>query len=102
MAQRRRFVAPGQRLGLDADVIGITAELTRVLREAVPDSLVIPELGLAGRRVRVDIAHVADRLSGFEIKGSRDDLHRLLHQEIAFSSTFQEMTLLNRARIMSA
>jgi hypothetical protein len=46
-------------------------------RPRSPGSLVIPELGLATRRARVEIAHVTDDLAGFEIKGNRDDLDRL-------------------------
>jgi hypothetical protein len=94
MVKTRRVVAPGQLLlGLDADPYAIAAELTRSLVMQSPGSLVIPELGLATLRARVDIAHVTDHLAGFEIKGSRDDLDRLSHQEAAFSSTFERMNL---------
>jgi hypothetical protein len=94
MVKTRRLVAPGQLvLGLDADPIEIAAELTRSLVAQSPGSLVISELGLAARRARVDIAHVTDDLAGFEIKGSRDDLDRLNHQQAAFSATFGRMTL---------
>ena len=94
MVKTRRVIAPGQLLlGLDADPIEIAAELTRSLLTQSPESLVIPELGLATRRARVDIAHITDHLAGYEIKGSRDNLDRLSHQEVAFSSTFERMTL---------
>ncbi len=93
MVNARRAIAPGQLvLGLDVDPVGIAAELTRRLVARSPGSLVIPELGLAIRRARVDIAHVTDHLAGFEIKGSRDDLDRLDHQQAAFSATFERMT----------
>jgi len=98
MIRSRRAVAPGQLpLGLDANPAGIAAELTRLLVATAPGSLVVPELGLATRRARVDIAHVTDQLSGFEIKSSRDDLFRLDHQEVAFSATFERMTLVAAA-----
>src|SRR4051794_29813491 len=94
MASTRRAVTPGQLLlGLEADAVGIAAELTRSLLAGAPGSLVIPELGLATQRARVDIAHVSTELRGFEIKSSRDDLDRLVHQERAFSATFEQMTL---------
>ncbi|SRR6266511_1539602 len=99
MVNARRAIAPGQLvLGLDVDPVGIAAELTRRLVARSPGSLVIPELGLAIRRARVDIAHVTDHLAGFEIKGSRDDLDRLDHQQAAFSATFERMTLVAAAR----
>jgi hypothetical protein len=99
MVKTRRVVAPGQLfLGLDADPVGIAAELTRSLVEQSPGSLVIPELGLPTRRARVDIAHVTDHLAGFEIKGCRDELDRLDHQQDAFSSTFEQMTLVAAGR----
>jgi len=96
---KARSVAPGQLLlGFDSDPVVIAAELTMSLVARSPGSLVIPELGIATRRARVDLAHVTDQLAGFEIKGSRDDLDRLDHQQAAFSATFERMTLVAATR----
>jgi hypothetical protein len=93
MARSRPATAPGQlQLGLDADPLAIAEALWQQLSLAWPGSIVIRELGLSSHRARVDLAHVSHRLSGFEIKGSRDDLHRLAHQIPAFSATFEQMT----------
>jgi hypothetical protein len=54
----------------------------------------IPELGLASARARIDLAQVSPlRLSGYEIKGRRDDLQRLPHQVIAFSAVFEQLSI---------
>ena len=99
MARHRLVPAPGQlQLGLDADPLAIASALREQLSLAWPGSIVIRELGLSSHRARVDLAHVSHRLSGFEIKGSRDDLHRLLHQVPAFSATFEQMTAVVASR----
>jgi hypothetical protein len=83
---------------LDADPLAIASALWEQLVLAWPGSIVIRELGLSSHRARVDLAHVSHRLSGFEIKGSRDDLHRLVHQVPAFSATFEQMTAVVASR----
>jgi hypothetical protein len=99
MDRTRTAPAPGQlQLGLDADPRAIASVLWVHLSLAWPGSIVIPELGLSSHRARVDLAHVSHRLSGFEIKGSRDDLHRLAHQIPAFSATFERMTAVVASR----
>ena len=98
MVTTPRALASGQLiLGLDVDPVGIATELTRRLVSRSPGSLVIRELGVSMHRARVDVAHVSDHLAGFEIKGSRDDLYRLNHQQAAFSATFERMTLVAAA-----
>lgn len=99
MARTRTAPPPGQlQLGLDADPLAIASALWEQLSLAWPGSIVIRELGLSSHRARVDLAHVSHRLSGFEIKSSRDDLHRLAHQIPAFSATFEQMTAVVASR----
>jgi hypothetical protein len=87
--------SPGQlTLGFDEDPRSIARCLIAVLRAEHPTATLIPELGLAPARARIDLAQVSlSRLSGYEIKGRRDDLDRLPHQAIAFSAVFDHVSL---------
>jgi hypothetical protein len=56
-------------------------------------ALVIDELGLHHGTCRADIAVVNGRIIGFEIKGETDSLKRLPQQVKAYSSVFDEATV---------
>lgn len=58
-----------------------------------PSGRLINELALPQHGARVDVAVVADRLTGFEIKTSRDRLSRLPAQQNAYGLVFDRMYL---------
>lgn len=59
----------------------------------LPDTLVVHELGLAIAGVRIDLAVVNGRLTGWEIKTAADSLARLPHQQHAYSQVFDRVWL---------
>ncbi|TRW25960.1 sce7726 family protein [Flavobacterium zepuense] len=54
------------------------------------DTIVVDELGLKNGQVRADIAVLNGKLVGYEIKGERDSLVRLLPQVDAYSEVFEK------------
>lgn len=59
---------------------------------------VIDELGLRHGACRADIAVIGGELRGFEIKGDRDSLSRLLNQVENYSAVFDRATAITVAR----
>lgn len=57
------------------------------------DNLVIDELGLHNGEIRADIAVLGDKLTGYEIKTSKDRLIRLPRQVSTYSQIFEEAFL---------
>lgn len=60
---------------------------------ASTDGLVIEELGVEHGHARVDVAVVADRLCGYEIKSDFDTLDRLARQMHSYQRVFDVMTI---------
>lgn len=66
----------------------------RILKKYVNDStLVIEELGLDHGRNRIDIAVLNSSIHGYEIKSSRDTLHRIPEQLLAYTAALEKLTL---------
>lgn len=63
------------------------------------DALLIEEMDVCSGRARVDMAVICDRLIGIEIKGPKDDLHRLPGQVTEFSRCFDQVVLVVNAAI---
>jgi hypothetical protein len=62
--------------------------------------VLIEELGLLRRRVRVDIAVVGDLIHGYEIKSDRDTLRRLPRQVMVYGEICDRATLVVGARFV--
>lgn len=83
----------------------VKSEVPRLVRSR-SRALLVEEMGVCLGRARVDLAVIADRLIGIEIKGPKDDVTRLPHQAIAYSKCFDRVVLLvdeslvNKARIL--
>ncbi len=58
-----------------------------------PNTLVVDELGLAHARSRIDIAVINGCIHGYEIKSSKDNLHRFATQIEIYRQTLQKLTL---------
>lgn len=72
----------------------IRAALRNWLAERHPASAsVVDELAIKHGKFRVDVAVIADRLHGYEIKSDQDTLKRLPAQAKHFSLVFHRMTL---------
>jgi hypothetical protein len=56
-------------------------------------ALLIEEMEVCSGRARIDIAVIADRLIGIEIKGPKDDVSRLPGQVRAYSQCFDQVVL---------
>lgn len=71
------------------------AVLDKVLKDHVGDAstLVVEELGIDHGNFRIDIAVVNGVLHGFELKSESDNLQRLPAQAVAYSRTFDRVTL---------
>lgn len=61
--------------------------------EAIPDSLVVEEMGLCQGSVRIDIAVIGRTLDGYEIKSERDTLDRLAAQQEIYSRALDFVTV---------
>ncbi|GAB3038502.1 hypothetical protein GCM10027285_23120 [Oleiagrimonas citrea] len=68
-------------------------EVHRLVRSRNP-AMLVEEMGVCLGKARVDLAVIADRLIGIEIKGPKDDVSRLPHQALAYSKCFDRVILL--------
>jgi len=59
------------------------------------DVLVIDELGVEHGKTRIDIAVVNGYLHGYEIKSSKDTLHRLNDQIDSYKRSFQKISIIS-------
>lgn len=71
----------------------VKSEAPRLVRSR-SRALLVEEMEVCLGRARVDLAVIADRLIGIEIKGPKDDVARLPHQALAYSKCFDRMVLL--------
>lgn len=71
----------------------VKSELPRLVRSR-SRALLVEEMEVCLGRARVDLAVIADRLIGIEIKGPKDDVTRLPHQALAYSRCFDRVVLL--------
>ena len=62
------------------------------------DTLVVEEMGLDQRAIRVDVAVVNGVLGGFEIKSDWDTLERLPAQRDTYNAVFDEITIVTGRR----
>lgn len=69
------------------------SEVHRLVRSRNP-AVLVEEMGVCLGKARVDLAIIADRLIGIEIKGPKDDVSRLPHQVLAYSKCFDRVVLL--------
>jgi len=71
-------------------------DIRLALREglkAIPDSLVVEEMGLCQGSVRIDIAVIGRTLDGYEIKSEQDTLDRLAAQQEIYSRALDYVTV---------
>ena len=71
----------------------VKSEAPRLVRSRTR-ALMVEEMEVCLGRARVDIAIIADRLIGIEIKGPKDDVSRLPHQALAYSKCLDRVVLL--------
>ncbi len=71
----------------------VKSEAPRLIRSR-SRALLVEEMEVCLGRARVDLAVIADRLIGIEIKGPKDDVTRLPHQAHAYSRCFDRVVLL--------
>lgn len=71
----------------------VKSEVPRLVRSR-SRALLVEEMEVCLGRARVDLAVIADRLIGIEIKGPKDDVTRLPHQALVYSKCFDRMILL--------
>lgn len=69
------------------------SEAHRLVRSRNP-AVLVEEMGVCLGKARVDLAVIADRLIGIEIKGPKDDVSRLPQQALAYSKCFDRVILL--------
>lgn len=101
--RRRTLPSPGQlTLGFDEDPYAIRTVLEGLVRESDPTARLIPELGVRGGAGRIDLAAAGSELVGWEIKGSRDSLVRLMRQADLYSQIFERLTLVAPERHLVA
>jgi hypothetical protein len=67
-----------------------------------PETLVLDELGVLRGSCRIDVAVINGTLHGFEIKSEEDTLARLPAQADAYSSVFDEVTIVGSERHLGA
>ncbi|SOF01740.1 hypothetical protein SAMN05446635_9847 [Burkholderia sp. OK233] len=70
----------------------IKVQLPRLVRSRT-QALLVEEMEVCLGRARVDLAVIADRLIGIEIKGPKDDVTRLPGQVQAYSKCFDRVVL---------
>ena len=58
------------------------------------NSIIIDELGILHGKNRIDIAHINEKINGYEIKSSKDNLKRLPEQIESYSLIFHRITLI--------
>lgn len=61
--------------------------------QAMPDTLVIYELGLAHAKSRIDVAVINGCVHGYEIKSGQDTLNRLPSQIKTYQDTVEKLTI---------
>lgn len=71
----------------------VKSEVPRLVRSR-SRALLVEEMEVGLGRARVDLAVIADRLIGIEIKGPKDDVSRLPRQALAYSRCFDRVVLL--------
>lgn len=71
----------------------VKARLPRLVRSASRRFLV-EEMEVCAGRARIDLAVIADRLIGIEIKGPKDSVSRLSGQAQAYSECFDQVVLI--------
>ena len=64
-------------------------------------ALLIEEMEVCSGRARIDLAVIADRLIGIEIKGPKDDVSRLPEQAKAYSQCFDQVVLVTHHALAS-
>ena len=78
----------------DADVrAALLRELTTHYQQHDPSTLIVQEMGIWSGTVRIDVAAINGRLTGFEIKSDRDTLGRLPYQAQIYSHVFDRLIL---------
>lgn len=70
----------------------VKSEAPRLVRSR-SRALLVEEMEVCHGRARVDLAVIADRLIGIEIKGPKDDVTRLPNQARAYSKCFDRVVL---------
>lgn len=70
----------------------IKSEVPRLIRRR-SRALLVEEMDVCLGRARVDLAVIADKLIGIEIKGPKDDVTRLPRQVSAYSKCFDRVVL---------
>lgn len=71
----------------------VRVQLARMFGGAGASALLVEEMEVCSGRARVDMAVICDRLIGIEIKGPKDDLHRLPGQVNHYSKCFDIVVL---------
>jgi hypothetical protein len=103
-AVRRRIQpAPGQlTLGFEEDPLAIRKAVEALIHSAEPAAQLIHEFAVRRGAGRIDLVAIGRELSGWEIKGGRDNLARLPRQVDMFSQVFERLTLVAAERHMDA
>lgn len=70
----------------------VKSEVPRLVRRRCR-ALLVEEMEVCRGRARVDLAVIADRLIGIEIKSPKDDVSRLPNQALAYSKCFDRVIL---------
>jgi hypothetical protein len=76
----------------------VKASLPRWIRSP---AFVVEELEVCSGRARIDLAVIADRLIGIEIKAAKDDVTRLPGQVEAYSQCFEHVVLVTHESLAS-
>jgi len=77
----------------DADVRAALHATELARYEGDPHTRIIDELGIHRGEFRIDVAVVNGALHGYELKSARDTLSRLPAQAAAYSTVFDQVTL---------
>ena len=78
------------------------ALLADLARRVTDGSVVIEEMPIDGRRARIDVASVGEKLRGYEIKSDFDTFDRFSNQIHAYNRVFDELAVVTGRRYADA
>jgi hypothetical protein len=82
----------------DADVRAAVRQMLTEQHAGDDDTKIVEEMGIWSGSVRIDVAVINGRLTGYELKSDRDTLDRLPAQAELYSRVFDEVCLVVGAR----
>jgi len=77
----------------DADVRAAVLRALAEQHQGDDDTRIVEEMGIWSGSVRIDVAVINGRLTGYELKSDRDTLERLPAQAELYSRVFDEVSL---------